>query len=106
MKDSFQLLLESYNDNRALRLLIQALPFGGSVDSELVQFYTKEKERRVTVFFDELADVKIELTDDVVLDNDFLHKYFITLKAVIEFCRLPQKQYVLKVDKFCNFKNV
>lgn len=90
-------LLQSYSENRPLRLLIQALPMGGIVDGELAQFYTKEKARRLKVFFEELAQDEIHLSDEIVLNNDFLHKYFVTLKAAIDTKRDEKIQYFARL---------
>jgi hypothetical protein len=84
MNDSLYLLAESHHSNEVLRTLIKLIPYGSIVDNNLSSFYTKEKERRLKVFFDELDKGAIPLTKELLDSDEFLHKYFITLKAVLE----------------------
>jgi hypothetical protein len=83
MNDDLTWIAKSYNDNRSLRLMLQLLPYGGLVDKTLSSFYIREKERRLKVFFDELNKGNINLTDEEIQNDEFLHKYFITAKAVV-----------------------
>ncbi len=84
MNDDLTWIGKSYNDNRALRLMVQLLPYGGLIDKNLAAFYIREKERRLKVFFDELNQGNINLTDAEIKNDDFLHKYFITARAVVD----------------------
>lgn len=102
MNDSLYLLAESYNSHKILRLLVKLIPRGGIVDSSLSSYYTKEKEKRVTTFFDELAKNETPLTEDIINSDDFLHKYFITLKAVIETKRTEKIRYFARLLNNCN----
>lgn len=99
MDDKFFLLSEDYNKNGVLRLLIKLIPYGSIVDSKLASFYTKEKERRLKVFYDELAAGTISLTEDQITTDDFLHKYYITVKAVLETRRNEKIIYFAKLLK-------
>lgn len=83
MNDFIYNLAKYYDSNPTLRMLVKLLPKGGAIDG-LVNFYTKERERRTQVFFEELENGKIELTDEVINSDSFLHKYFITLKATLD----------------------
>jgi hypothetical protein len=97
MNENLILLSQSYNDNKALRLLIKLAPYGGLIDSTLSSFYIREKERRLKVFFDELERSQISLTDEEIQNNDFLHKYFITLKAAVNTKRDEKIQYFARL---------
>ena len=48
------------------------------------------KSDRLTTFFEELAEGKHELTDELIETEDFLHSYFCTLRAVLN-CRHREK---------------
>jgi hypothetical protein len=97
MNDSLLLLAQSYNENKALRLLLKLFPHGSMVDNTLASFYTKEKERRIRVFFDELSKGTIPLSEDELQSDDFLHKYFITIKAVLETKRDEKIRYFARL---------
>ncbi len=97
MNNDLTHLAESYNSNKILRVLVKFMPKGGIVDNLLSSFYTKEKERRVTSFFDELSKNETALTEEIISSDDFLHKYFITLKAVIETKRTEKIKYFARL---------
>jgi hypothetical protein len=99
MNDSIYLLAESYNSNEILRNLIKLIPHGSIIDNKLANFYTKEKERRLKIFYDELANGNIQLTEEVIQTDDFIHKYYITLKAVLETRRNEKIQYFARLLK-------
>ncbi len=97
MNDNLFLLAEEYHDNTVLRTLIKALPIGGIVDNTLANIYTKEKERRLKVFYNELANGSLNLTNEYINTDDFLHKYFITLHAVIETKRDEKIKFLARL---------
>ncbi|RNI32830.1 hypothetical protein EFY79_19760 [Hanamia caeni] len=99
MNDSFYFLAESYNSNEILRSLIKLIPHGSIIDNKLTNFYTKEKARRLKIFYDELANGNIQLTEEVIESDDFIHKYYITLKAVLETRRDEKIQYFARLLK-------
>ena len=99
MNNSFYLLAESYNSNKTLRLLIKLFPYGGIVDNTLASFYSKERERRLKVFYDEIANGDLQLTDEIIKSEEFLYKYYITLKAVLETRRSEKIQYFARLLK-------
>lgn len=87
MGDTGYWLSKSYNDNRTIRLLVNLLPKGSLIDKNISAYYNKEVERRLKDFFDELERGNIQLTEDVIQSDEFIHKYFITLKAATETMR-------------------
>lgn len=99
MNDSLYLLAESYNSNETLRLLIKLFPYGGIADNKLASFYSKERERRLKVFYDEIANGDLELTDEIIQSEEFLYKYYITLKAVLETRRTEKIQFFARLLK-------
>lgn len=77
--------------------MLKLLPYGDLVDGTLASFYTREKERRLKVFFDELDKGTISLTEEDIQKDDFLHKYFITVKAAVETKRDEKIQYFARL---------
>lgn len=73
------------------------MPKGSIVDSTLASFYTKEKERRLKDFYDELASGNLNLTPEYIKTDDFLHKYFITLHVVLETKRTEKIQFFARL---------
>lgn len=81
---NLEALLKSYEENPFLRAFIQLLPsLGGMADSLLTSALTSIRNERLETFFDELSRGNIELTKEVVLSEDFLHRFFITTKAAL-----------------------
>ncbi len=77
-------LIEKY-DNKILRSLIQLIPFGigSGVDTYLKETISNYQNERLKTFFDELGKGDILLTDELINEEDFLHQYFNTLRAVL-----------------------
>jgi hypothetical protein len=76
-------LLEKYNGNTMLRSLVQIVPYGALVDVALVTSYNNILIERSKCFFDELVAGNIELTQEIIQSEDFLHSYFSTYKAAL-----------------------
>lgn len=74
---------EQYSQKPVLRSLLQLLPGWGSADELLQQRANELREERVRTFFDELAGLEHELTEELINSENFLHSYFSTMKAVI-----------------------
>lgn len=85
MKDIPKLveLAEKYESHPIIKGLIQLIPGGSSVDSIISTCVNNIRADRVKAFFQELESKKIELTPDVVGSEEFIHKYLITMKAVL-----------------------
>ncbi|MEP6464750.1 MAG: hypothetical protein ABJB05_00530 [Parafilimonas sp.] len=93
MNDQLHFILTDYSDNKLLQLLIKSLPHGSIADNILLSFHTKEKERRLKEFFDEISKGNTTLNEQDILNDDFLHKYYITLNAVVQSKRTEKIQY-------------
>lgn len=72
-------------DNKYVRSLIQLVPFGvGSVvDTYLIETIDKIQKERLETFFNQLENGQIELTDELIKSEDFLHNYFSTVRIVL-----------------------
>ena len=75
-----------YSNRPAIKALLKLIPGGSSADTLLQKRADEIKGDRVKVFFEELAQGKRELTDDLIQTEDFLHSYFCTLRAALN-CR-------------------
>ena len=73
----------AYEKKPVLRALVQLLPRGGSFDTLATHRAKEIADERLKAFFDELAEEKHELTEELIESEGFLHCYFSTVKAVI-----------------------
>lgn len=71
-----------YSDKPVIRSLLQLIPGWAAADTLLIQRANEIRSDRLRTFFDELASGKFALTEEVVREEDFLHSYFCTLRAV------------------------
>ncbi len=76
-------LASRYGQKPMIRSLLQLIPGWGSADTLLQQRADEIRTDRMRTFFDELADGRRELTEEVVQSEDFLHSYFCTLRAAL-----------------------
>ncbi|MFP5111844.1 hypothetical protein ACSU64_05630 [Bacillaceae bacterium C204] len=76
-------LLNKYSQNTLLKGLVQIVPYGGLVDSVLTSSYNNILIARSKTFFDELGLGNIEITPELIKNEDFLHSYFTTYKAAL-----------------------
>lgn len=72
-----------YSKKPAIQALLKLVPGWSSADTLLQKRANEIKNDRLKVFFDELALGKLELTDELIETEDFLHSYFCTLRAVL-----------------------
>lgn len=74
-----------YEKNPVIRGLIQLIPFGigSAVDTAVAVNLTKIREERSRSFFDELARGGINLSEEQISNENFLHAFFSTTKAVL-----------------------
>jgi hypothetical protein len=72
-------------DNPILRSLLRLIPggIGSAADVYIMDTIIKYRHERLRTFFDELGNGTIELTEDLINTEDFLHCYFNTIKAVL-----------------------
>lgn len=77
--------IDRYKNNSVLRGLIQLVPFGigSGIDVALSIHIDEIKHKRMRIFFDELGGGNIQLSQDLIESEDFLHCYFATLKAAM-----------------------
>jgi hypothetical protein len=75
-----------YRDHALIRALVQLVPFGigSATDALIVTRLEKLRRERARVLFDELASGRARLSPDLIQSDDFLHSYFVTLKAALD----------------------
>ena len=88
-----------YSEKPSIRSLLQLLPGWGSADELLQQRANEIREERVRTFFDELASLEHELTEELINSENFLHCYFSTMKAVIGTRRREKIQILANLFK-------
>ena len=79
-----------YSDRPTIKALLKLIPGWSSADTLLQKRADEIKSDRLKVFFEELAQGKRKLTDDLIQTEDFLHSYFCTLRAALN-CRQHEK---------------
>jgi len=72
-----------YDEKPIIRALLQLVPSWGIADSLLQQRVDEIRSDRLKIFFDELASGKIELSEELIESENFLHRYFSTLRAAL-----------------------
>lgn len=76
-------LQEKYEAQPIIKALIQSLPIGAAADTVLSGYINKMKAEKMRAFFEQLANGDIELTEDLIKDDNFLHAYFATVNYVL-----------------------
>jgi hypothetical protein len=81
-------LYDSYGNQPIIKSLLQlidvnGIPIGSFIDTSLGTYVYNLKSNRLKCFFDELNTGQIELTDDIIEQNDFLCAYFSTINYII-----------------------
>jgi len=71
-----------YRDKPIIQSLLKLVYGGSSLDTLLQRRATEIKADRLKVFFDELAQGDIPLTEDLIEGEPFLHSFFCTVQAV------------------------
>jgi len=94
-KSRFEKWLEKYEKNEVIRSLIQLVPqgVGSAIDTAITTRLNKLNEKRKRIFFDELAAGEIQLTEEIIDSDDFLHAFFTTIKAVFATNREQKIRY-------------
>jgi hypothetical protein len=72
-----------YSHRPVLKALLKLVPGWSAADTLLQKRADEIKSDRLKVFFDELAQGKRELTDELIQSDSFLHAYFCTLRAAM-----------------------
>lgn len=86
LKDQAILLYESYEKHPFVRTLLHALnimPGLPEVDTVISNYIKNLKTEKLKLFFDELSTGTVELTENIIESNDFLHSYFSTVNYVV-----------------------
>lgn len=88
-------------DNKYVRTLIQLVPFGlgSATDVYIKESINKIREERLSTFFNQLEKGQIELSDDVIKSEDFLHNYFSTIRIVLNTRR---REKIVLIGKLFN----
>lgn len=103
-----------------IRTLIQLIPhFGGAIDMLVIAQVERIKEERTRAFFDELSRGEVELNEELVESEDFLHCFFISWEAGIKarrrekttlFARLLKSAFTnnhpRNIDEFEEFASI
>jgi len=97
-------LNELYEAKPILKALIQSitykdLPIGAAVDTIFGTSVNRLKAERLRTFFEQLDNGDIELTEELITDNDFLHSYFVTINYVLK------NRSELKIKAFAEILN-
>lgn len=79
-----------YSNKPVIRSLLKIIPGWSSADTLIQKRADEIKGDRLRTFFEELAEGRHELTDELIQSEDFLHSYFCTLRAVLN-CRQREK---------------
>lgn len=72
-----------YDDKPIIQALLQLIPGWGAADTLLQRRADEIRSERIFTFFEELASGTQSLTQELIQEEDFLHSYFCTLRAVI-----------------------
>jgi hypothetical protein len=89
--------LEKFYSHPLIRGLIQLVPSAGvALDSAIMAQISELQRKRLRIFFDKLSQEGLEITNDQINDNDFIHAYLATSQAVL---RTHQKD---KIKLFAN----
>ena len=78
-------LLSYYENHSVIRGLVQLIPcgIGSAIDTALITKVKNIRQKRLRIFWDELATRNILLTEEMIQNEDFLHAYFATVQAVL-----------------------
>lgn len=99
-KRNFEELIQYY-DNSGIRSLVSLIPYaGGIVDIQIMETIQRIRKDRAKTFFDELAKGNIELDDETINSEPFLHSYFSTFKSVMETAR---REKIALIARYFNY---
>lgn len=104
-------LVERYASQPAVQALLKLLPYWSSADVLIQQRAREIRHERTRIFFDALADGKVQLSEDLIQSDDFLHCYFKTVSAALNTRRKEKIQmfahllrYALDGDTFSSIE--
>ena len=90
-------LSDMYQTNPVIRALVQLIPIVSIVDAALVTKIEKIHTKKARVFFDELENGTVQLTQEMIESEDFLHCYFSTFKAALNSHRREKICYFARL---------
>lgn len=73
----------AYSEQPVLQSLLSLVPCWGSADILIQQLAEEIHRNRIRIFFDELARGEREITSEDLENNDFLHCFLTTTRAVL-----------------------
>ena len=101
-------LCAPYDKRPVIRALIQLIPYGigSAIDTAVVTSIINIREERFRTFFDELARGEIELSEDQISKENFLHAFFSTTRAALNTRRREKIQLFGKLFlQYCKASN-
>jgi len=92
-------LANRYQTNPVIRGLIQLVPWGigSAADVALVTILENIRNDRAREFFDELGKGTVQLTPEIIESEDFLHRYFSTVRAALNSRRREKIRYFARL---------
>jgi len=93
-------LSKYYSKKPVFKALLKLVPGGSSLDTLLSHRGQEIKEERTKAFFDELDKGNIELTEEIIDSEDFIHCFIITLKAAQESRQREKIRIFARLLKF------
>lgn len=122
IKEEIYPLLESCNTHPVLKGVIQlislgSIPIGPALDAAVNTHLNNYKAKKIRIFFDELNAGNLNLTTDIIENDDFLHSFFSTYDYILKsrsddkvkrFARLIIELYNcnIDVDIFEDYNNI
>lgn len=88
-----------YQNNPVIRGLIQLIPLGigAAADVVLIKKVEKMRSDRAREFFDELGNGTVQLTQEMIESENFLHCYFSTVRAALNSYRKEKIRYFARL---------
>lgn len=77
------MLCERYAGRPVIRALVQLLPCGSSLNELMTYRADEMREERARTFFDALDKGDLELNEELIYSEPFLHAYFSTLRSAM-----------------------
>lgn len=119
IRNQMENLLVQYK-NPLIRALIQLIPYaGGSMDTLMMAQVERIRKERARAFFDELSRGEVELNEELIESEDFLHCFFVSWEAGIKarrrektalFARLLKSAFTenhpRNIDEFEEFASI
>ena len=99
MNDYLQKLAKRYEANPIIRGLLQLIPYGlgSAADAAIQAIITRYQATRLEAFFEELGTPRVQLSPELIDNDDFLHCYFTTVRAVLRSRRRQKARYLARL---------